>query len=136
MKNKKWWNYSEIRFTAEEVLWILENMELLRGGEWPPEHKNSGYIDASFGEKRIKSEAGFVKPVIIISEIEVRLDRTGVDGKLLLAEAKLGVDIALLSYEAKRALKYISGWRRKRMSYQNWVSQSKYRKGLQSANSI
>ncbi len=121
----EWYSYSEFTFRRDQILWILRHAELLRSGKWPPEPKSTGYTDPGIRRKGVKREPAFVKPAVIIGEIDWRIKRTGVDGKLLLAEVDAGYE--LFSDEAWRALNYISGWKRKRMSYMAWQKQRKHR---------
>ena len=123
MNTTLWYPPNKITFTQSQMLFLLENLDLLGAGDYPPDPYSS---DEQKGGKH-SYRAPFVTAVELSAEITSRLVRTGVDGKLLLAEAKLGLDIVLLSYEAKRALKYCAGWRRKKMSYQSWKNQNKYR---------
>lgn len=121
---KDWFDYSEIRWCPWQVLWILENSEVLRSGNWPPECVDSGYIDAPAGGRKIRHEGSFVKPVAILGEVEYRLAKTGLYGKLLIAEVKAGIE---LSGQSWSALLYIKGWRRKRLSFGAWQKQRNYR---------
>ena len=66
----------------------------------------------------------------VLGELNLRLKRTKVDGKLLIAEqahSEWTLDPKTLSYEAYDALVYVSGSWRKRMSYYKWKSQRHYR---------
>ena len=122
---EEWYNYGEFNFKRDQILWALRNAELFRSGKWPPQNIESGYTDSSIRRKGVKREPAFVKPEIIIAEIDWRIERTGVDGKLLLAEIQ--AEYELFSDEAWRALNYISGWKRKKMLYVNWLKQRKHR---------
>ena len=122
---EEFYSYSEIQFRRDECLWVLRNAESFSEGKWPPEPFESGYIDSGVRRKVVKREPGFVKPKVIIAEIMWRLERTGVDGKLLIAEVK--ADYELFSDEAWAALNYISGWKRK-AGYSAWKAKRKWRK--------
>ena len=104
---------------------MLENYEIIREGCWPPEGRDSGYI----GEDRSMClVAPFEAVVQVAAELSVRLEATGVDGKLLLKEVESGVThIESLEYESRRALRYICGSRRKTERYKTWVRKRKYR---------
>lgn len=82
MNDREWWSYREIRFTKQQVLWILKHADLLRDGCWPPEPAPSGYTDLLRIRKK-GSEAYFAKPIEIIAEIEIRLEKCGLDGLIL-----------------------------------------------------
>lgn len=119
---KYWYDYSEIRFCPYQFIWIIENSETFGIGDWPLSPDGSTYIDPKI-KIGYKSEAYYVKPEVILGEVNARLARTGTDGKLLRAEVMAGLD---LSQESKDALMYIKGWRRKRMSYQRWLRDRRY----------
>lgn len=116
---KEFYTYADLRFCPFQVLWILENAEKLRAGNWPPNPEGSSYIDSKI-RTGYGSEAYYTKPVGILAEVEYRLKRTGTDGKLLRAEVENGKDINMMEPESRSALMYIKGWRRKRMGYSNW----------------
>lgn len=83
MTEKEWWSPGELRFTVRQVLWILENAGSLREGHWPPDPAPSGYIDMSAIRKKGGKGAHFIRPIEIIAEIEIRLEKCGVDGLIL-----------------------------------------------------
>lgn len=116
---KPWFHYGEIRFCIYQVCFIIYNEDVLRSGGWPADPDGSSYIDPKV-QTAFKSEAYFIKPVGILAEVEYRRKRTGTDGKLLRAQVEGGKDIDELEPEARSALMYIKGWRRKRMSYNAW----------------
>lgn len=124
----EWFSYGQFTFQRDEVLWALHNANLFREGKWPPQNITSGYIDPGIRKKGVKREPAFVKPAVIIAEIDWRLERTGVDGKLLMAEVDARYE--RFSDEAWAALNFISGWKRKRMSYNQWKADRKYKKAI------
>jgi len=73
------------------------------------------------------AEAKFVKPETVIAEIETRLERTGWRGKLLQEECINREKMMYLSDEAKAALYYVSGWKRKQMDFRSWRKQRRHR---------
>ena len=78
-----------------------------------------------------------MKPIIILSEVETRLERTGIHGKLLVAQIELGREFSNLDYDAKLALLYVKGGWRKRMSFNAWKRKRKYRqKGYKSVTKV
>ena len=77
---KDWYSPGEIRFTVQEVLWLLHNLGTLGGGNWPPE--TSSYVDIS-GKKSGRRKAPFVTPIEFAAEIETRLEKCGIDGLIL-----------------------------------------------------
>jgi len=134
----EWFNPSDIRFCPYQVRWILDNVESLGMGRWPMEPKISGYIDRP-GNRRIKSEAHFVVPVGVLAEVHKRLSFCGQDGALVRCLSQ-SVDIDVLkdlvhlsdnqiNNRVNRAIRYASGWRRRRLSYyefsrRNGISES------------
>jgi len=123
---KSWFHYGEIRFCPFQVLWIIEHSDILLSGDWPPNPEGSGYIDPKI-KTGYASEGYYTKPVGILGEVNYRLKRAGVNGKLLRAEILAGLD---LSDESRSALMYVKGWRRKTISYQRWERQRRYRSNL------
>ena len=121
----EWYDYREIRWCPYQVMWIIEKAETLRTKGWPTDPQGSSYTDpeirVGFG-----SEAYYVKPVGIVAEVEYRLNRCGKDGIILRLEAEKGIAIADLKMESKDALRYVRGWRQKRMIYDNWLKQRRY----------
>jgi hypothetical protein len=120
----EWFNYAEVRFCVFQIIWILQHAETLRAGHWP---KNPNQIgDDNLGQKGIKTEASFTKPIIILAEVECRLRRTGINGKLLVAQIEAGRQFSDLDRDARDALLYVKGWRQKRMSFRAWKKARKY----------
>jgi len=122
---KDFWEPREIYFTPEQMYWLLEHYLLLSMGRWPQDLRDTGYTELAgavkAGKSKVRSRrAPFETPCQIKAEIDKRLARTGIEGKLLLAEAQAGIGIMLLQAESKRALLYISGWRRKTERYSKW----------------
>lgn len=146
---ERWYSYGVFRFTREQIIWALQHKISFDNGEWPPcigefitdkydkEQRKwvevikeaSTYTEAPIGKRQIKCEAYFAKPAIIIAEIEERLKTTHEAGEALIDEINAGItDIDSLSRPARRALNYISGWRRRKLSYSLWKAQQKYYK--------
>ena len=109
------------------MLFLLEHKVLLESGRWPPEHIETGYTGSSKG-KAYKSEGYFVKPVIIIAELNARLTVCGLDGELVVDRYANGDSEDLLAKRYKldywevvkrigTALAYCRGSRRKRSKY-------------------
>lgn len=120
----EWYSPKEITFTRDQVLWILRHLEMMREGNYPPE-PSSGYTEP-LGKKRTRRGAYFETPCVIVAEVDWRLERTGIDGKLLLAEVK--AEYTYFSQEAWTALNYISGWKRKKTPYSQWKASRNYYK--------
>jgi len=120
---KPWFHYGEIRFCPLQILWVIENSETLRSS-WPVSPDGSSYTDLTL-KSAYKSEAYFVKPGGILGEVNLRLARTGIHGKLLRAQVLAGYDE--LSQESKDALMFVKGWRRKHSPFRSWLRQRRYR---------
>jgi len=122
---KDWWHYGEIRFCVYQVIFILRHAETLRAGHWPQDPDSSS--DNNPGGRNIKTEATFARPVLILAEVESRLERTGIHGELLLAQIEAGREYSTISGNARAALMYVKGLGRKRMSFNAWKKQRKHR---------
>ncbi len=122
-----WYSFSSFLFHREQMMWAIEHIEELRDGTWPREPVETGYTEAPISSRRTSKEAPFVKPTCIAAEVDIRLQTTSTDGKLLIAEIQGGKRISDLEYESRQALNYVSGWKRKRLSYNIWLSQRRYR---------
>ena len=118
----EWWDYSQIRWCPYQILWLCQFAETLRAGSWPEDT-----FDDNEGTRQFKTEASFVKPEIIIGELDARLETTGVSGKLLVAQAQQGFTIDDLDREAYEVLMFLKGWRRKRKSFSRWKAERRYR---------
>lgn len=80
MTAKDWFAPGAIRFKVKGTLWLLQNLESLRAGHWPPEASN--YIDIP-GTK--SGKAPFITAAEFYVEITDRLEKCGIDGLILLA---------------------------------------------------
>lgn len=115
----------DITFTREQMIWLIEHLDLLELGDWPPEGRETGYTGS---QKSHSHKAPFETAAQIYVEVSYRLDRTGNDGETLVWEVQNGLNAyALLCPAAKKALNYISGWRRRKMKYRKWINQGRYR---------
>jgi len=119
-----WFHYGEIRWCVYQVIWIIKHAWILRAGRWP---KNPDSVDDNAGQRRIKTEGNFVPSITILAEVKIRLERTGIHGKLLVAQIEAGRDFETLDRDARDALLYIKGYKRKRMSFNHWKRQRNYR---------
>jgi len=122
-----WYSPNEINFQREENIWLICHLETLSGGKWPPEYRETGYIGSS---RSGIGHAPFETPIQFAAEIKERLKTTKRAGETLVWEVQHGAEeYRDLSPFAKRALNYISGWRRRRIPFPEWLAQSKYREG-------
>ena len=139
MNDRDWYSPSEITYTKRECLWLILHKPLIRDGDWPPEHKVSGY---SGGKGVGKKRAKFDNPACIIAELEQRVEATGLDGILLelvyqnpddyqwlvqhISNA-MHLEYRTIERRIHMALKYIAGRKRKQRSYHEFKSHKKRR---------
>ena len=117
---------SDITFCRYQMFFLLENLGTLTAGEYPREPVETGYIDIP-ATKITKGGAAFETPATLAAEVQWRLDRTGKDGKLLRYQVEAGYKLSYLDKDARMALNYISGWKRKLLSYPDWAKSRRYR---------
>lgn len=123
---KEWYSPAEIRFSRYQVIWILEHLDSLSAGFWPPDFKVTGYSGKKKGG--INKRAYFDNPIVIAAEVKRRLKLTKTDGKLLKAQVQGGItEFKELEWESQTALNFLSLWDfRKRPNYSVWRWNSKY----------
>lgn len=80
---KDWHSPREIRFTLEQVVWLLcpQHWDLIQLGEWPPEGKETGYVGRSSSPNH---KGPFETAIQVSAELKVRLDYAGRGGVVLL----------------------------------------------------
>lgn len=116
-----WYSLADIKFCRLQIYWLLPLLGELKEGIWPPNPDSSSYTDVPLGKgQRIRHEGKFCKPAEIAAEIELRGARTGKDGKILLYQVQAGYRMDELEYEARTALNYMAGWRRRKDPYRKW----------------
>lgn len=120
-EGKEWYTYGEIRWCPFQVIWIIENAEILHDGKWPPPLGNSSYIDSGI-LSALKGEPFKVKAFAVVDEFDIRFRTTREAGEALVGEVvNAGITIIKkLSRPARRALMYIKGERRKTQTYSQW----------------
>ena len=129
-----WYAPREIYFNQSQMLWLIRNLAILKEGSYPKDF--SSYIDASVGNKTRTTKAYFETPALYAAEVEVRLERAGIDGLILEAieawgksESSIAAHLRIPEYLVKKkrdtALSYVSGWRRKRRTYWEHTSHKK-----------
>ena len=121
-----WYSPGEILFKREEILWVLQYIELIENGIWPPDFKSTGYTGGNRGRRF--GPAYFECPVMISAEVKRRLEVTGQDGKILFWQVRAGItDFEDLESEAQCALNSMSLWDfRKRPDYYIWRKNWRY----------
>lgn len=115
----EWYPPHVIRFCRPQMRWLIEWVDLLAEGKYPPISSEQAGRPPGRNER-----APFATPAELGAEVELRLRRTGKDGRLLKAQLKAGY--ANLDGEAWDALNYVSGWRRKLMGYHEWARQRRF----------
>jgi len=121
---KEWFGYQEIKWCPQQVFWILKFADILHEGHWPVPDATAP------GGMRGKSvtEAAFAKVALVIAELDTRLSKTNWRGRLLTEECKNRDRMDYLSNDAKDALYYVVGWRRKDRSFSVWLKDRTYHK--------
>ena len=114
-RGKGHYKYSDIRFCPHQIMWILEQADVLLDGAWP--------VDValeSFGQRGIAHEATFEKPEIVLGEVEKRMESTGPVGECLRHAAESQKGIWELAGPEYNVLMYLKGKKRKLQSYAQW----------------
>ena len=142
-----WWPPGEIRFSFEQVVWLLSWLSELRGGFYPPDHRETGYYDTPIvrKDKRKKRRAYFTTPVEFAAEIDQRLAMTGFDRYLVEDRylngiyedeiaRKLNMSAEEIWYRIRSAVWSVCGQKRKKTPYSLFKKQWKYRRKQLSRN--
>ena len=136
MKEKQWYSYNSFKFTKAQVKWALANVQMLRDGQWPPSHKESGYVGEAHS-KQVSHEGKFIKAASIAAELDLRIQKAGLDGLMLeflyafepddelfviehMAQC-LNLEVKEVSRRIRNALYFVSGAERKKGSYKQYV---------------
>ena len=133
----EWYHYDEIGYCIHQVRWVIENEELPYG-VWPAD---STEVNSEQESNKIAANAPFTKCTEVLADVYSRLKRTGKDGDELLDSIWIDYahspdgEIKLkpteeLSYAARMALYYCTGWRTKTTPYARWKAQRNYRNKL------
>jgi len=131
----KEYTLAEVRYAKDQLIFLLNNLGSLQAGVWPGDEPNiPGHEDCESKGGVYGSSPPYIpdKEVIRIArEIDRRLLACGDDGSLLrerYSEHKTVEQLArmfsvsrwLVYHRCQRALKYLEGWRYKRISYPEW----------------
>jgi len=135
-----WWEPREIIPDRPQLEFLIEYIELLKAGGWPPKPKVYGENEPNIpniaiivGRKRKGSRRPALVPLQWAIEIDSRLEETGRDGDLVMLryhnnmlEDKIArlmnCDVGEIIHRINRAMRYMSGFGRKRISYQEFIS--------------
>jgi len=117
----------EINFSREQMIWLIEWLPTLETGNWPGNPQDTGYTDTAGVQRSHSHHAPFETAAQIYAEVTARLRRTRRSGETLVWEVQHGLaDYNLLCPAAKDAINYISGWRRRHVSFSQWQADKKY----------
>ena len=83
-----WWPPENISFTKTQIIFLHENYMILCDTKWPPQPKNSGYIDIvgviRMGRVDKKRKwASFEKICDVLAELDERMRFVGEDSSIL-----------------------------------------------------
>jgi hypothetical protein len=124
---------ADIQYCRYQILFLLGLIAYTDGwetaGDWPedPLLKDTGYQDVDV-QTSPSSHANYEAVLVITAELIKRLEATGKDGRLLLFESRCKDNYGEFSQDARNALNYVAGWKRKRLKYSDWLKQRKYRR--------
>jgi len=125
MQDCTWFHYGQIRFCPYQIIWIISHKQELEAGRWPQDPHGSADDNPRSGNTA--TEASFVKPDIVIAELEERLRAAGSQAELLICQVEDGRSFSNLSSGAREVLMYAKGFRRKRQNFNAWKRQRRYR---------
>jgi len=136
---EQWWPLRSIIFSAQQVKWLISFLPVLREGRWPP-FPHTGYPQAPFGRRANRNGAPFESAAMVAAELDIRLKACGMDGWLVKMVygwgenyQSLGLADQELCRRLNRCLKYVTGWKRKRVSYREFVNHRRSRRPLLAA---
>lgn len=131
-----WLAPKDINFDREQMEgFILPNLSTLAAGDWPKEEVETGYtgIDTAAIRRQPAGEAHFTRACEIAAEVGARLEGCGKYRRIII---KLNCDqygnpdklaqefnMHIEDFNAlwDKLLHYISGWKRKRVSFKRWL---------------
>ena len=71
---------SEISFSKKTALWLIQNLQQLRSGLWP---RDSSTHKDELSQHGKHKQAPFITSIDYAAEIQVRLEKCGIDGLIL-----------------------------------------------------
>lgn len=138
MTKKDWYSpHAVSRFTKAQVKWLIPLLPILRGGSFPPNPKESGYTEEGIKSRQFKPGARFELAAGIAAELDIRIQRVGLDGLLLemlytndpddetiiiqhIAQA-LNLETEEVTQRIRNALYFVSGQDRKSVSFSKYI---------------
>ena len=137
-KPELYFNIWEIRYSAPQIRWLIPILPALRLGQYPQRITDTGYFDPQISGKGGTPKTPFARAVEIAAELDARIETAGLDGLLLeflysgdtqdmLSMMQhfgncLDCRLENIQYRIKRALSFVKGYRRKRVSYRDFCN--------------
>ncbi len=106
-----WFSPGSIRFTRRQTLWLIQNLGSLRDGHWPPEASN--YI----GRNNSRHKSPYETAIEYAAEIQLRMEKCGVDGLILEAIESWGKTVDSLTIYLKMQAWSITKRRKNALGY-------------------
>ena len=134
-----WAAPKDINFSKDQMVdFILPHLYMLRLGDWPPEGADTGYtgIDTAAIRRQHSGAAPFARACEIAAEVGARLNMCGKYSRIIYrlnceegnSQEKLAQEFNLHPDDFDvlwdKLLIYISGWRRKRVTFKRWLKMS------------
>ncbi len=125
------------------IIWVLESTSILLGGEWPdPIPDVDQFVKKG---KRSIPHAYFEDPILLAVEVQERLIRCGFDGYLVEERYIKGISIEDIAEKRHlwitrvrngihRALLYMEGVNRKKLSYREWKFENKNKREVRNGH--
>jgi len=138
MTKKEWYSpHAVTRYSKAQVKWLIPHLPLLRSGSYPRNPKETGYTDSAINQRQVKASASFELSASIAAELDIRLQRAGVDGLLLeflyafdpadelfviehIAQC-LNLERREVTQRIRNALYFVSGQDRKKTTYARYI---------------
>jgi hypothetical protein len=105
-----------------QIVWAIRNLATTEG--WPV--KQTGYVDTHEDvQTSAPQDAPHRGAIETWAEISYRITKAGEDGETLVSEAINIENPNNFSRAARNALNFVSGFRRRRLSYSKWLYEQK-----------
>ena len=133
-----YFNIWEIRFTQDQIKWLIPILPALRLGHFPAKTTDTGYFDPQISGKGGTPKTPFARAVEVAGELDYRIEAAGLDGLLLeflysgdtqdmLSMMQhigncLGYSLDDVRRHVNSALSFVKGYRRKRCNYRDFVN--------------
>ena len=129
MVGSDWYTPGEIRFQSEHIIWLLQNLGTLERYEWPQQPEGDWHV-VNAGPESVYPR--WTVPALILAELRVRLKAAGTDGVMAELHYRYQWDYReigdrmgfsrseAMEHRISRAVRYMSGWRRRAVLYKDW----------------